>query len=281
MNAVGKILVMLNFVMSLVFMSFAVAVYSTHKNWEEVVKGPQPGAPNGLLGQLDDLKKRRDTLQTQYDNLKREIEQELKLQQARNAALETDKQTKELRVKELETQLETITADKSKTAAAIDAAIAEVGKKSAETQVMSEQVESQRGVIADLNKRILALLDESAKLNAELAKAQSQVKILTTQIADLTTRQNVQTASQATPKVDGVVLAAQNDFVQISLGSDDGVKRGQTFEVYRHGATPEATKYLGRIEITATEPDAAVGRVLPDYRRGNIEKDDRVATRFN
>ena len=34
MNAVGKILVMLNFVMSLVFMSFAVAVYSTHKNWE-------------------------------------------------------------------------------------------------------------------------------------------------------------------------------------------------------------------------------------------------------
>ncbi len=34
MNFVGKILVVLIFAMSLVFMSFAVAVYGTHQNWK-------------------------------------------------------------------------------------------------------------------------------------------------------------------------------------------------------------------------------------------------------
>ena len=57
--------------------------------------------------------------------------------------------------------------------------------------------------------------------------------------------------------------------------------RGHTMEVYREGATPNATKYLGRIEILSTKADVSVGKVIPQYRRGNIEKDDRVATRLN
>jgi hypothetical protein len=34
MNIIGKIFVFAVFVMSLVFMSFAVAIYSSHTNWE-------------------------------------------------------------------------------------------------------------------------------------------------------------------------------------------------------------------------------------------------------
>ena len=84
------------------------------------------------------------------------------------------------------------------------------------------------------------------------------------------------------PKVDGRVRAATADgLVEVSLGSDDGLMRGHTLEVFRDGATPSATKYLGRIEILSTKADVAVGKVMPQYRRGNIEKDDRVATRLN
>lgn len=35
MNLVGKIFVLLIFIMSLVFMSTAVMVYATHRNWKE------------------------------------------------------------------------------------------------------------------------------------------------------------------------------------------------------------------------------------------------------
>ena len=48
MNLVGKIFTVLIFVFSLVFMSFAVAVYATHKNWRAVVQNTD--ASKGKLG---------------------------------------------------------------------------------------------------------------------------------------------------------------------------------------------------------------------------------------
>ena len=48
MNLVGKIFIVLIFVMSLVFMAFSMAVYATHRNWREVVVGKPKGgySPN-------------------------------------------------------------------------------------------------------------------------------------------------------------------------------------------------------------------------------------------
>ena len=51
MNLFGKILVALNLVMSLVFMGFAVAVYSTHQNWRDVVdRDPDAKSETTLAG---------------------------------------------------------------------------------------------------------------------------------------------------------------------------------------------------------------------------------------
>ena len=51
MNLVGKIFVVLIFVMSVVFMAFAMAVYATHKNWREVVAAlAGSGGPSKQLG---------------------------------------------------------------------------------------------------------------------------------------------------------------------------------------------------------------------------------------
>ena len=58
MNLVGKIFVVLIFVMSLVFMAFAMAVYATHRNWREEVTRPRErsaaGKELGLQYQLDE-----------------------------------------------------------------------------------------------------------------------------------------------------------------------------------------------------------------------------------
>jgi hypothetical protein len=43
MNLVGKLLVVLILVMSVAFMAFSVAVYSTHKNWMDVITNPNTG----------------------------------------------------------------------------------------------------------------------------------------------------------------------------------------------------------------------------------------------
>ena len=60
----------------------------------------------------------------------------------------------------------------------------------------------------------------------------------------------------------------------MTIGADDGLKQGNTVEVYR------GDKYLGRIEIVKTSPDRAVGRVDRRFQTGVIQEGDRVATRL-
>ena len=80
------------------------------------------------------------------------------------------------------------------------------------------------------------------------------------------------------PRVDGIVSqvrqAAGDQLIEVTIGADDGLKVGNTVEVYRDN------KYLGRVEILKTSPDRAVGRVDRRFQTGQIQEGDRVATRF-
>jgi hypothetical protein len=77
------------------------------------------------------------------------------------------------------------------------------------------------------------------------------------------------------PQVRGKVLAInQNNMIEISLGSDDGLRAGHTLEIFR------ASNYLGRVEVLSTSTDRAVGKIIPGFKKGAIQKGDDVATRF-
>ena len=62
--------------------------------------------------------------------------------------------------------------------------------------------------------------------------------------------------------------------IEISIGSDDGLKEGHTVEVYR------GQRYLGRAKIVQTAPDKSVGKILPRSQNGPIQVGDRVATKL-
>jgi predicted nucleic acid-binding Zn-ribbon protein len=297
MNAFGKILIMLNLLMSLVFMGFAVAVYSTHKNWKDVITldkaaAQAAGKPVGLQYQLADLKTERDALEAKFLALQKEIKQELAMRNARLQVLETERENLVKQVEQKAKEIETVTEDKKVTSAAIEALAIEAGKKTSETEALSTEIQQKQSEIKDLYNAVLELTDKLAKAQAALDKANGQSKVLAQSNAELQAAlkrlgvENPAVASRvAAPPpgtLRGVVRAATPDgLVEVSVGSDDGLMRGHTMEVYREGATPNATKYLGRIEILSTKADVSVGKILPQYRRGNIEKDDRVATRLN
>ena len=61
------------------------------------------------------------------------------------------------------------------------------------------------------------------------------------------------------PRVRGVVSATRRadggQLIEITIGADDGIKPGQTVEIFR------GERYLGRAEILRADPDRAVGRV--------------------
>jgi len=77
-------------------------------------------------------------------------------------------------------------------------------------------------------------------------------------------------------KVDGVVTAVSNDrLIEVSIGSDDGLRPGNTLEVFRNNS------YLGRVIIRKTSPDRSVAEILPKWQKGRIKVDDRVATKLS
>src|SRR5687767_4905979 len=100
MNLLGKIFTVLIFIMSLVFMSFAVAVYATHTNWKELVTNTEasPGKPLGLKRQLEQLTEQKRDLERQIELVKNALAKE---KAARTSALAAA----EAKLGQLQTQL--------------------------------------------------------------------------------------------------------------------------------------------------------------------------------
>jgi hypothetical protein len=162
-------------------------------------------------------------------------------------------------------------AEKALAAATLNALNGKLRLKTEEIDQLNEQIKSSRVQIAEMQTRIVDLTENVAGLAKRLADSYEQVKLLGKEL-----EKSRDTAKPPIPKLEGIVRAvAANGLVEITLGTDDGVTRGMTFEVARDA------KYLGRIEIVQTTPDTAVGKVLAEYKKGEIKKDDYVTTRLN
>ena len=81
MNLIGKIFTVLIFVMSIFFMTMAIMVYATHKNWRDVVINPQTGLQKLLKdakAENTDLTNSKDKLANELDELKSAKQKELR-----------------------------------------------------------------------------------------------------------------------------------------------------------------------------------------------------------
>lgn len=287
MSLVGKIFTVTILLLSLVVMSFAILVYETQKNWRDVVMNEKPSAdkPLGLLPQLkqekDETEKLKQARQEAIDEataLKAEKRQAL-------AKLEEEK----IGLKEENDRLQK--AHKELVDGERKAAAATLASQNSATESRKE-AESLRADVRTANKnrdeelaKVVTLTDElhqsvnelnrlkdlNSRLAGDLAKAK---KLLDDNGLSLDSA-----PGNTPPRVEGVVLATHgNDLVEISIGSDDGLQKGHRLEVYRVDGV--SNPYLGRIEIVRTEPDKSVAKIDPNYRKGAIQKGDRVASKL-
>ena len=72
------------------------------------------------------------------------------------------------------------------------------------------------------------------------------------------------------------VIVVLVDVVSVSVGSDSGVLKGHTLEVFRLQPTP---KYLGTIRITDVRPNEAVGKPI-SKPLDPIKEGDHVAAKI-
>jgi hypothetical protein len=129
-------------------------------------------------------------------------------------------------------------------------------------------------------------------LQERLDRQQKQIEQLTQQVAELTkelakARAGVpgKRPNPVNPPPDSVkgtitkIDKKDASLVQISVGSDAGLARGHTLEVYR--LKPKA-EYLGRIQVIEVEAKSAVGRLMRSdakEKRSALQVGDEVASK--
>ena len=284
MNIIGKIFVFAVFVMSLVFMSFAIALFSTHTNWREEITRPadqvQAGKPLGYKLQLDEAKKERETLTAEIAKLTAEVA-------ASEAARDQIVAKIQTALGEKDKELQALRKAKDAREDERENAQTELAMTRTELEKATKTVEGLRDDVRGMQKKVDEQVTRTAKLAGELHEKESFLEIATERKAQL--EKQVANARlllkqhglaieslprDHVPTAGGVVTAVADDSIEVTLGGDDGVQMGHFLEVYRND------EYLGRVQVISVKPDRSVGRVIREFKRGDIQPGDRVATRL-
>jgi hypothetical protein len=282
MTILGKILVIVNLVFSLVTGALIVTVFATRTNWKS--------AYEVLKNRFEVAEANARTYQSEIDSIRANAGTEVKVARNQTAASEQSQKQAESHADDLLTQSKQL-QDRLKLAAAnIESATEELHRRKAEIDKLKEitaDKEKRMSDLEELNKqyrdsmieaqlhaaqeheRNVDLLNENVRLNKELEKRATLASSVT----------SAGGAARRPPQddVQGQVLDTdRTGLITISIGSDQGVARGNTLEVYRMQPKPE---YVGMITILDTRFKESVARPVQPLRAGPIQKGDIVASR--
>jgi hypothetical protein len=267
-------------------MGFAMAVYSTHRNWKAVVDRPKeevgPGKELGLKFQLQAAKEENEKLQLALDTLTKQRAAEEAAYRQNLAKLETEKNELDKQRREAQAQNEQLAQEHKGLVANAAAAQENLSRLVDEVGKLRKEIrDTQQKIDANFDK-VVTTTDQLHSAHGELERLQERLNQLTATLGIYKQKLTANGISPDAPLVDappalkGLVTAVRGgDLIEVSIGSDDGLRVGHTIEVYRDQT------YLGRAQVLQTAPDRAVAKLLKDYRRGVVRADDQVATRLN
>ena len=272
MTTVGKILVVLHLVLSVMFMAFAVAVFTAQTNWR--------AAEKKATAALTEQKTKVTNMQSEFDKERADVAEKVarltdenQKFSGQNTALTTqvtalDSDNKQLR-KDLDQQrdqsvLASAEAIERKKEADLQRA------KNAELFASREELVKERN---DTEDKRFALDVQLQQVSEKYDLLLNDYKIMKSYLAskELTTdpkQMIVETAPP--PPVEGIVTEVRKaerssrELVQISVGSDDGLVVGHSLTVFR------GDKYVAVIRLTLVQADRSVGYIVTNSRQKNV-----------
>lgn len=273
MTLLGKIFTMLIFIMSLVYMAFAVAVYATHKNWKDE-------ALTNLKPALDQSQKTIAALQAEINDLTITVQRERSARVGALSGLETKLVHAQEQLRQREAELATLTSTHATAVQAMDQVQTRLAGLVQEVDTLRADVRKAQNERDTMFTQVVALTDEAHRLQGTLDQLETTRQTLAAQVAryknvmDKHGLTEYSLVSHIPPAIDGLVQAVgERNLIEVSLGADDGLQSGHELEVYRNNT------YLGRVVIRKAAPNAAVAEIIPQYRVGTIRVGDRVATK--
>jgi hypothetical protein len=276
MNLLGKIFAMAILVLSVMFMTLSLAVYATHKNWKDEA--------SQLQSQLTQSRGALELKIAEFNRLETQLTGEVESVNQQVRKLETERVALVERNSVVQSELDQLKAERREATAMVAATQANNQRLADEVTGLRQDIRTNEQARDQAFHTTLTATEELHQKAGELRNSVERNRQLTEQVSGMTSVMDAKgidpnTPPDAiTPTVDGLVSRVRQvagaQLVEVTIGSDDGLKQGNTVEVYRGG------RYLGRLDIVKTSPDRAVGRVDRRFQQGSIQEGDRVATRL-
>ena len=284
MNVLGKIFVIANLIFSVATAALIMVVYTTRTNWhqhaaewEKQAKAAKSNADSywqlvqdnraAEKKRQDDLESRLKVASDQRDESEKQktlLAGELAKQQAANVQIAQDnKNLGEVnnRLQKENALIKNQVNDANKMIVGLEKEKSDFRNRAVDARIAADQ-EKER------NER---LLEDNERLTREMQK-------LIAAAASPTPGKGVAQKKPPLEDLEGVVEAsdAQSGYVTITLGSNHGLQKDHTLEVFRLAPKGE---YLGTIRIFDVRADKAVGKPI-SRPASPIQAGDRVASRL-
>jgi hypothetical protein len=287
MNTVGKILVVLNLLFALAAGAFIVL-------WKaNDARHAEQNEQNVRLAQVmeKDARAYYDTARKLIDEnnkLRADLDQVMINAKARQSELDAE-------IKRIDKEYRDQKVNAEKAILVKEQMIQEAKRLQAEVQLLNDVVAKREQAILTLQTDIKRYVNEAqekqelARKATErniqiLAKLQKTEELLNKYVQGTTVTTNVPVTDPSyrnppTAFVKGRIMkidATDRTLVTVSVGSDVGVNKDNTLEVYR--LQPQA-EYLGRLLIREARHNEAVGRLMPSRSaKGALREGDVVAS---
>jgi hypothetical protein len=273
MNLIGKILTLLVFAMSVAFLVLALMVGNTHRNWKDAARDNK-----AKFQEAERYRQLALESQTKKDS---QLKAEIAARQQQIAQLytqrEIDKQARDAKEKELAEQL-VISQERLQ-----------------RMSIASDRVKQQDEIIRGLQTERKSLIDEVSQKRSEVVAKTTEILELKTKVEDLMTRSqdlNAQLArmdkvmkakgltiesltDQIPPRIEGIVMkVVDDDIVILSLGTDDGIREGHTFDIFR------GDRFVGKAVVSKADYNLSAARINREFRQAAVLQGDHVTTKL-
>lgn len=283
MSAIGRIFVILNLVLAAAFVGYASTSLAKGSEWKK--KFEDESRAHAATKEL---------VETEKSKLASDLSTERGLKEQALAEKDANKAEADRNAADLETARRTI-ADLTASVASIEATlggynqtIAQVtAAKDAAVEDAREQERARVAAEAARDAAVTAQRDAQdgltkaqeaiAQLERDLTASRKEASRLDSELEQLVAMTGVERkAIAATPKIDGRVLQVSYDLkpglVALNVGSEQGVKRGMTFQIYS-GST-----WKGQVRVENVQPGMSSALITNMTAGQTIAQGDNAAT---
>lgn len=276
MTLIGKVFTFIVLILSVVFFIVAGFINAKHINYRDLVENKN----TGFRVQLQKEQAKSNQLNELVERLRNDLATEQGARRMHVSTLETLLTQKNQELVNKEQQLADEQAKTTLFETKILASDQELQSRSTENADLRQLLVKTTQDRNNQYQMFVQTYDQFARLQGEKQTLDKQSKELARDFSASKEKMDIlgitpDTKLDGPPAVTGAVSGVKDNMVEITLGRDDGIQVGHELDVFR------GSSHVGRIRITRSAGDKAIGQILLEHARGFIVVGDRVDTKPN